>query len=95
MTLRLDADTAEAITTRHDSAVSVIDDSATNAPQTIDGGEGTPFLLEILEAVGLTAAEIAAINQAVAILIRDTGDDLAQTEDALVARFTELNEGLR
>lgn len=94
MTLRLDAGTAEAVAGRQESAASDIDDSAPTMPGSIDGGEGTAHLMEIVAAVAQTSGEIAAISSAVGAQVRDCATDLGLTEAEVAAAFATMNEAL-
>lgn len=94
-TLRLDAALAAQVAGRHESAAEGIDDTAGSAPSDIDGGAGTPYLLEILRAVSTTAGQIALVNVAVASQVRDVTDEIGLTEREVAEQFTRLNEVLR
>lgn len=95
MTLRLDAGAARAVAGEHEVAASSIDGSAGSAPTAVDGGAATAYLLEILQAVSATAAEIAAVNLGVAALVRDAAEEVGLTEDAVRDGFTGLGASLR
>lgn len=90
MTLRLDAGAAETVASGHDEAASTIDASAGSAPGAVDAGYGAAHVADILSAVSGTAAEVAAINLGVAIMVRDVADDLGRSEAAIGREFDAM-----
>lgn len=90
MTLRLDASAAETVAGGHDDAAGTIDSAAGSAPGTVDAGHGAALVGDILAAVTETAAEVAAINLGIAILVRDVADDLGMTEAAIGREFDAM-----
>lgn len=93
--MRLDFLAAERIAAGHDSACSAIDDCADRAASSPDGGEATPYLLEILAAVTGTAGELALLNQAVAQQVREAAASYGSAEDVVGERFATIDEVLR
>lgn len=95
MTLRVDAGAVERVAARHATAAATIDGSADTAPTGVDAGIGTGQVLDLLEACTRTAADLAALNQGVAAVVRHINSDLSTTEDSVADGFTGMGDALR
>lgn len=83
MTIRLDRATAELIVAAHNDVSTKINASATTLPKEVDHGDARPYVQAIVEALCLTASEIAVANLGVALLVAEATDEIGLTDAAV------------
>jgi hypothetical protein len=91
MTIRLEEGAGERIAGKHDSASTTIHGSAKRGPEGVDGGVGTPHLLDILAAVAGTADDLALIHGVLGEQVRSAAGSIARTDAEVAASFARLD----
>lgn len=90
--IRLDASTEAAIAESHDGAAARITALAGSIPS-VEGGYATPALVEILAAVLGTADDLALVNEVAAEQVRQVGEALGGTDEAVAGAFGTMRGG--
>jgi hypothetical protein len=93
--IRLDAGTAEAVAGCHDRASTSIEDTASSMPRAVDGGEASALLSRIVAGVATTAAGLADVGRAAAVVVRDVDGELAETEAEVASVFRDMTKEIR
>ena len=90
MTIQLSEETAAALALRHTEAAEGITGLSSGVPTSVDGGYGTPHLMEILSTVVATSDSIALINEVAAAQVAEVGASFGGTDDAVADGFRRM-----
>ena len=93
--IRLGAGTAEEIASGHDAAAALIDGTAGAMPASVDGGAASALLGRILAGVSETAAGIADVSRASALVVRGVDSDVERTEASVASEFRDLTKEIQ
>jgi len=88
--VRLSHATRTFLVQKHTTAAEDITGLAGKVPTSVEGGLGSPELLEILAAVVGTADDLAKIDEGVAALVDGVGNEFQATDEELAARLDKL-----
>lgn len=91
MTIRLEDGAGARIAGKHEEALTTIQGAAAVAPKGVDGGEGTPQLLDILVAVSGTADSLSRIQGVLGKQVRAAAGNIEKTDDEVARGFNQLN----
>jgi hypothetical protein len=83
-------DAALGMARQHDAIADDIDGHASGLVTSLDGGEGTEFILGALAALGTAAGELSQVNRSAAQVLRRTVDVVRGIDDAAEQDFRDL-----
>ncbi|MGL5817748.1 MAG: hypothetical protein ACRCYR_09320 [Phycicoccus sp.] len=87
---QLQYDAALDMSRQHDAIADDVDGHATSLVTSLDGGEGSEFILNALAALGTAAGELGQVNTAAAQLLRRMVDVNRGIDEGVEQNFREL-----
>lgn len=92
--IRLGATTGEDIARQHDEGAREIADTARSMPEGVDAGLGSVHVGRIVAGVAETAAGLADIGSATAVVVRDTDGEFGETEAEVARVMRDMGDDL-
>lgn len=93
MVIRLDEGAGNRIAGAHEEGSNTIDGAGGTAPASVDGGLGSPELLEILAAVTGTARDLTLIQGVLGKQVQEAASRIEDTDEEVAGLFTGLDGG--
>ncbi|MGL5850865.1 MAG: hypothetical protein ACRCZD_08815 [Phycicoccus sp.] len=89
---QLQYDAALDMARQHDAIADDVDGQASGLVTSLDGGEGSEFILNALAALGTAAGELSQVNASAAQVLRRTVDVNRGIDEGVEQDFRDLEE---